>query len=129
MKRVRQTESAIEDATRVLQAAYWDDVYGIVEDVEDAIKAGEMADMDAVMEYVEQSCDGHERVIYTGQAIETLRYSDHDEAYVDEMGKKAPMPEWSVLAYFALVADVMEALPGEDELFPAPEDESDHEDE
>jgi predicted RNA-binding Zn-ribbon protein involved in translation (DUF1610 family) len=47
-------------------------------------------------------------VIYTTGALDTLRYSDNDQAYWDQMG--GDPPSWSDLAACALQADVQKQL-------------------
>jgi len=105
--------ASVDKAHQVLRQDYFDDVRGLADDVLAWWDRDQDADRDGLVEYLDESVDGAGRVIYTGQAIECLRYSEHDDAYLDEMGElpsaKDGMP-WSQLAYFAFRADVIEHL-------------------
>ncbi len=61
-----------------------------------------------LVEWVDQTTDGHEHVIYTGQATLLLAASSNDTAYEDESGEKPA--DSSAAACWALRADVWEAL-------------------
>lgn len=110
-----ERSQARDYAESILRAEYWDDVNGVVDDVKAAIASGEIEDADEAREYAEQSVDGHQRVIYTGKAIDGLRWSENDEAYKDVYENSTP--EWSVMMYYAMIQDVMETLEDLDALF------------
>lgn len=59
-------------------------------------------------EWVRETCDQHERVIYTGQASLTCAASDNEDAYQDEFGEPAPTVE--ARACWALIRDVWQLL-------------------
>ena len=67
-------------------------------------------------EWLNETCDGHEWVIYTFKARCVLIATDNPDAYEDEMGEPAPKVE--AAAMMAIMADVRAAageLPDEDE--------------
>jgi hypothetical protein len=117
----RVTDSMREDAHRALRRDYWNDVCGlaknILEEARTRYKAGETDLREWAIEYVDECVDGHERVIYTGQAIETVLYSDNDGAYVEDFGADGLVEDgqinWSKLAWAALRRDVTEQLSAE----------------
>ena len=111
----------VEDAERILRAAYWDDVRDMAESAEQAIKDGEVSDSSELSDWLWESIDGTGRVIYTGQAMDGLRWSDNDEAYFSEglyceEDFREGLP-WSKLMFCAMLADVRDTLGDEDELF------------
>jgi len=112
------TDEERDAALRVLRQDYYDDVRACAENIRDEAvrraKDGESDLRDWLLEHVHETCDGHQRVIYTGLAIETLLFSDNDSAYVEEYGTDGIASDgavkWSVLAYTAFERDVMEQL-------------------
>ena len=108
------TDREIDDALRVLRADYWDEVRGIADDVERAVKNGEIASQDDLYEYVSQSVDGQQRVIYTQQARLGLCFTDHVDSYEEETGEKPPTVEAQM--FWAMVSDVQSMLPAFDEM-------------
>ena len=109
-----EARMTVEDAHRVLRADYWSDVRGLAQDLKDRLERGEFTDRDDFVEALDQDVDGHQRVIYTGQAIESLLYSDNDSAYAEDFGAEGMLEgdsvAWSRLAYAAFRADVVEHL-------------------
>jgi hypothetical protein len=109
------TETEVNEAHRVLRADYWSDVRNVAEEFLKMWHAGDFdGDRDEAIEWIDQSVDGAARVIYTAQAADCLRYSDHDDAGIDELGAesfnfKDGFP-WSQLAYFAFRADIIEQI-------------------
>lgn len=110
-----ENERALDNARSVLRADYWNDVKGVVDDVKLDIERRNLTTEDEVSEYLDQACDGHQRVIYTGQAIECLLFTTNDEAY-EEYGSLADLGAdnsgemYTKLAYFAFRADVSDDL-------------------
>src|SRR5687768_5759716 len=117
---IRAVETAVakdsDDATwrdlrdlahRILRADYWRDVRSLADSVATDVRNGDVADRDSLREAISTAVDGSARVIYTGQAIECLLYSDNDSAYWDSFGpdESADQPSWSKWAYFAFEAD------------------------
>lgn len=109
------TETEVRDAHAVLRADYWSDVRGVASEFLKMWHSGYFdGDRDEAIEWIEQSVDGSQRVIYTSQAADCLRYSDHDDAGIDELGAesfnfKNGFP-WSQLAYFAFRADIIDQI-------------------
>lgn len=109
-------ESERLDAARnVLRADYWQDVENVISWLRHEIENGNITDADGATEYIDETVDSHQRVIYTGQAIECLLFSRNENAYVEEMGELPPRSpgdevNWSALAYYAFRADIMDAI-------------------
>lgn len=105
-------------AERIHRNEYRADVEGVAEDARRAIIDGEIADREALDEWLHQTIDGHGRVIYTARAKDGLNYSDNAGAYVDEFGEEGATedgePAYSRLMFAAMRADVIAEL--EDEL-------------
>ena len=103
------------------ERAYRETVTGFVDDLKRAVRDGEIDDRDGAIEYLEQSIDGCQDVIYTARAQEVLRHSRNDDAYFNDFGSEGAITrdgiEWSKLAYCALLADVQEELGDLDEWF------------
>lgn len=100
-----ETPISVDEALRVLNHDYWDDVRGIVDDLAQAIRDGEITDSESFQEYLDQTTDGHQRVIYTHQARLGLCFTNNADAYEEEIGEKPPTVEAQML--MALRADVM----------------------
>jgi hypothetical protein len=112
-----QEEMTVEAARGILRKEYWDDVRDTAKAIKDAWDSKEIDDREGLIEYIDETVDGAGRVIYTGQAMDCLRYSDNDEAGIDELGASGfdwsnGVP-WSQLAYFAFRADIMNQLDAE----------------
>ena len=107
-------EISVEEAHRVLRADYYSDVRDVAEEFIKRWNAGEFSDRDEAIEWLDQSVDGSGRVIYTAEAADCLRYSDHDDAAIEELG--ADGIDWSngipfsTLAYFAYRADILDQI-------------------
>ena len=70
---------------------------------------------EAVDEYLHESVDGHQSVIYTWRAQLVLAHSSNDDYAVTEFGAESITQasggiNWSALAYGAMFADVSEHL-------------------
>lgn len=103
------TNGEVEDACAVLRRAYYADVRDVVADALDAVASGEVTDADALDTWLHETIDGCQRVIYTWQARLGLLASDNEDAYQDETGETPPDP--SVAMYWAMRADVRDAMP------------------
>ncbi len=68
----------------------------------------EPIDSDECEQYLTETIDGHEWVIYTHKAKIVAVVTDSPDAYEDEMGEKAPTVE--AAAYFSMLADVRDML-------------------
>lgn len=115
-------DERIDAARRILRADYWQDVRNVADNLRDEIKAGNITSRDEADTYLDESVDGHQRVIYTAQAIEGLLYTDNESAYVDETGSPPPSQAfednsaWSQLMYYAFRADILDTLSDIDDL-------------
>lgn len=107
---------------------YWNDVQGMARSIIDEISPGVAADGKTPTEpnittrgdlltHIHGTIDGCQRVIYTSQAIECLRYSSNDGAYFDHFGTEGAVGDsginWSALAFCAFRQDVEEQLAAE----------------
>lgn len=109
---------AVKEAQQAIKADYYDDVRGIAKDVADELEKGKFRNAEELMEYLEQSVDGSQRVIYTQQAKLGLLASDNEDAAFDE-GFEIDASEgipYEKLMYFAMVKDVIEDLASEFEI-------------
>ena len=89
------------------QSEYWAEVKNLAEiyyDSNHPDRSGQDAD-----EWLWETCDGHEFVIYTYKARKVLEYSNNDQAYLDEgLGDVIDWNRPEPAAMAALVADVRE---------------------
>ena len=96
--------SSIEEvADGIKRRKYYDRVRSHVEDIQDAVKTGEIKTEDDLSERLNEI-----EVIYTAEAQDIIRFSSNDEAYWDDFGGEAP--SWSTVAACALRADVIKDL-------------------
>ncbi|MGH7176488.1 MAG: hypothetical protein ACREJC_03820 [Tepidisphaeraceae bacterium] len=86
-----------------------------------------------LMEWVDETIDGHQFVINTAQAQALLAISSNDGAYVENYGTDGVVRDgclnWGALAYAAMEADLMEemdCLDGFDVNDPNPERDDDN---
>lgn len=111
----RVTEAQREEALRILRRDYWQDVRDVVEDLREEIKRGNLEpDAEAIDTWIHETIDGHQRVIYTHYARETLLFVDNPDAYEEEMGEKPQTVEQA--AYFAFRKDVVDQIGNVDDL-------------
>jgi hypothetical protein len=108
-------------ADGIAEREYRETVSGIVEDLKRAVHDGEVTDRDGAMDWLHDTIDGHHDVIYTYAAQEVVRHSRNDGAYFEQFGDEGAVKDgainWSVLAYCALEADVLEEIGDLDEWF------------
>lgn len=102
------TEEDVNAAVSIIQRDYYQDVKGIADEIRQAIKDGEITDVDQLDERLQQEVDGSGRVIYTFQSKLGLLVTSNDEAYEEEFGEK-PRDIAAQMAY-ALLQDVREEL-------------------
>lgn len=105
----------VDDAVSIIQRDYYDDVRGIGKDVIRATKDGEITDSEDFQEYLHDSVDGSQRVIYTFQAQLGLLATKNadvglEDGIVELRGDSIP---WEQLMYAALERDVIEYLESE----------------
>lgn len=98
----------------LMEHEYYNDINALAASIKEEYDRGEIADRDTLLERIHEDVDSCQRVIYTARAQEALLVSRNDSAGIDSLGadgfdwsKGIP---WSQLAYFAVEADVIEAL-------------------
>lgn len=82
---------------------YFDNVRSLAKEITDDVKSGAITSDEGVWERIHEI-----EVVYNAEALDTLRYSQNDQAYWDQMGGEPP--SWSALAAYALQEDVREHL-------------------
>lgn len=106
-------EKNLERGRELIRRDYYADVHAVAEDFKRAAKAGEFTDTDGADEWLHQTVDDSQRVIYTHKAKEALLVSDNEDAYADDFGDDLVQDgqiRWSVLAFCAFQADILERL-------------------
>jgi hypothetical protein len=92
--------------------AYRQDVAEVAQELAEAVSSGEVENREELDQRLWETVDGHQRVIYTNQAIETLRYSNNDGYSIDNFGVDGVVENgainWSRLAFGAFYADIIE---------------------
>ena len=63
---------------------------------------------DLLHETLDETIDGSQWVIYTAPARRLIGYSDHPDAYAEDIGEPAPNPH--AAAYMAMRADVLDRI-------------------
>lgn len=98
----------------LLRRDYYADVHGVADDFKRAAKAGEFKDAEGADEWLHQTVDGSQRVMFTHLAQEALVVSDNEDAYADDFGEEILVKDgqinWPALAFCAFKADVLERL-------------------
>lgn len=109
----RATDEQLAGARRVLQVDYNQDVADWVTEVRRMVADGEHDDpSDAIHDLV----DGLRRVIYTGEAIEVLRYcaSGSESAAIEDCGADVLINDgtinWEALAFAAISRDIHDRI-------------------
>ena len=91
---------------------YWDSVKSMAEEIFEA--CDEDSEPIAGSTRLHEEVDGTAWVIYYGQAVDVLRYSDHDDAIFEEMGEDALQgcrdmgAVYCRAAYYAMMQDIIE---------------------
>lgn len=99
-----QPQITVDDALRALRADYFAKIRSI------ALEALNQPEDDRD-DWLHETLDGHEYVIYTYKARVVLVCTDHPDVYKDEMGEEPETPEQA--AYMAMRADVDDLLSDE----------------
>jgi hypothetical protein len=113
-------EKAVQDATGAIYQDYYADVRYLGDDLVERARDGEFYTEEDLMEALEQSVDGSQRVIYTFQAKLGLLVSENADYGIEELG--AESFDWSdgipysALMYYALRQDVTDYLDREYDL-------------
>ena len=96
---------------------YFEEVVSVAEELIEEAKENEF-DCEEADRWLWEMMDGHEWVIYTAKARMVLMFSDHDGAYIEELGGEGVAADgcinWSSLAFMAMKGDVQDALDGLD---------------
>ena len=121
-----QNETTVSDALSILYRDYFAAVRSIADEALSLAKSGEIADDEALSDWLHESIDGHQRVIYTYKAKLVLICTDNPDAYADDFGAeglvKSGAINWEGMAYAAMLADVRALL---DDVQYGPDDEND----
>lgn len=108
MARKAPTEQQVKDAVAVIQRDYYADVQGVVDELERQVKDGTITTREQADDWLHETIDGHQRVIYTWQAKLGMLASENEDAYEDEYGEKPGTVE--IAMYAAMKKDVEEAV-------------------
>lgn len=106
---------SVDEAERICRADYFNTVSDTAQGIYDDWFAGNIGeDRDDLLQHITEVCDGHSQVIYTANAMDTLRFSDNDARGIQDLGSSGfdwsdGIP-WSALAFHAFEADVNEQL-------------------
>lgn len=129
-------ERAVQEAEGVLDRDYQEDVNGVADSLQEAIRDGEVTSSERLQDRLHEEVDGTQRVIYTHQAMLGVVASRNREAAWEEgMAESLDFSDgipWSQICYFAMQRDVVEELERRDIDVndPVPEeDEDENEDE
>lgn len=96
-----------EEGTRLLRRWYFEEVRSLARE---ALRENPK-DEEARDEWLHETIDGHEYIIYTGKTLGVLLCSDNADAEEEETGEKST--DDARRAYFAMRADVREQLDAE----------------
>lgn len=120
---VQRHPITIDEATTAIRAAYYTAVRSIAEDILAQVKAGDILDEEELQEYLWQTVEGSEWVIYTHKALLVMVASDNWDS-VDDDGPNGPNGVADLVSFrtfWALREDVREML--SDIKWPEDEDE------
>jgi hypothetical protein len=98
------SDKQVEFARQVLRADYYSSIRSYAEEIVDMLKKGELDSSEAVTDYIHETADGSEWVIYTGRNYQVLFASDHDPSEDLEETESTFKPE--VAAFFCVRADL-----------------------
>ena len=105
-----QESITVEDAVSVLAKEYWRAVRDIASEAAAELRAGEIVDDEGLDDWIFESVDGSEWVIYTYRNIRVLMNTDHPDAFFDDCGESVQGQDLgsvvSALAFHAMRADV-----------------------
>ena len=120
MTKEERDELTVSDAMGIIRRDYYNDVSDMAEQIIEQAREWfkeDSLDSSDIHQYVHESIDGSQRVIYTVQAQQCLMVSDNDGAYLDDFGAEGIATDagikWSLLAYCAFEADILEHLSDE----------------
>jgi hypothetical protein len=92
---------------------YWDEIRSLATAFDEAV-ADEQFDQEAAQEWIHETIDGHQFVIYTYQAKCVGLYTDNPDAMVDDFGADGLIKDGRIhhegIAYCSMEADLMERI-------------------
>lgn len=103
----RVTEEQVNNAVSVLQRDYYQDVRDVYEDLCRAVKDKE-TDRDDYMDWLHETIDGTQRVIYTFQARCGMLVTANPDAYTEDFGEEPRTVEQAM--YAAMMRDVQDLI-------------------
>lgn len=99
---------------RISAREYRQELRSIAEEAARSCRDGEIDSHEALCDWVHETLDGHQWVIYTGYNWDVLAVSENDGAYVENFGTDGVIADGSLntaaLAYAAMEADLWETL-------------------
>lgn len=118
---------SFDAAITALRAWHYSAVRDLVDDCIREMRDANPADRDGwIADWLHESIDGHNHVIYTIKAKAILLASDNEDAYEDEIGDGTA--DVSARAYMAFRADAMELLDARRDEWEEEEEEEDRSD-
>lgn len=113
-------EQAVDRAIGIIRHDYYQDTVDLATSIRDELN-GRLKEQEYgeslrewLMEHIDETIDGTQRVIYTMQAKLGVISSDNDGAYFEEFGEEGAVEDgginWSRLCYSAMRADVLKEL-------------------
>lgn len=111
---IKDPDTLLGEALCLMRDAYRTHVREIAGDIIRESRDNPDEDREWVLQYIHETIDGDGWVIYTAKAQAVVLCSDNDGASIESFGSDGIVEHgainWSMLAYGALEADVMEAL-------------------
>lgn len=92
------------------QTEYWDEIRDLAKEFNTRVNRGPDYDEQDPGEWLWETLDGHEFVIYTVYAREVLQISPNDQAYSDQTGEVVDFHRPELGALYAMQQDVVDAL-------------------
>jgi hypothetical protein len=102
------TEEQVKAAVSVIQRDYYADVSGVADELKGLIKSKALMSREQVDEWLHETIDGQQRVIYTWQARLGMLVTDNEGAYQDDTGE--PPPSVEAAMFMAMKKDVEEEI-------------------
>lgn len=110
-------EKTVEEAKRIIRADYYSNVRSLAKVAVLAIKAGEIGDRYDLDTWLHETCDGSYWVIYTRANLDVMTASDNwlacEEEGLGSVSDGDLSRTLAVYSYYALRADVVQALEAE----------------
>ena len=94
---------------------YWAEIRALVGAYAEAVTDGDITDDESASDWLHETIDGHQFVIYTYKAKCVGIHTDHPDPMIDEMGSDGLIRDnrinYEAIAYWAMLTDVQERLP------------------